>query len=125
MIIALVMFFILSFSNYHAIIADYNVDRYLNGKFSQTDVYALTSLGEDAVPAMTRLAKYYQETYNFPTDSTYNYYVKDYEKEYGEYFRLYSTLKGYSRKNDSVFEFSFPNYRAKQALKDYFGEDTK
>ncbi len=121
LIIALVMFLILSFSNYHAMIADYNVNRYLNGKFSQTDVYALTSLGEDAVPAMTRLAKYYQKTYNFPTDPTYNHYSK-YEKEYGEYYRLHSSLKGYRRKNDSVFEFSVHNRRAIKALKDYFGE---
>ncbi len=66
------MFALLSFSGVDAFIADYNVDRYLNGSIKVLDVEALGDLGYACVPSLERLinAEDNAEEYeNFPSGS--------------------------------------------------------
>lgn len=51
-------FMILSFSNPDSIIANYNVDRFINYECSDIDVEALVSLGDSAYPALIKLADF-------------------------------------------------------------------
>lgn len=51
-------FMILSFSNPDAIIANYNVDRFINYETSDIDVESLICLGDSAYPALVKLADF-------------------------------------------------------------------
>ncbi len=53
--VCVVMFAGLSLCNVNGIIANYNVDRYLNGDLKTVDVNALEDIGDAAVPALCRL----------------------------------------------------------------------
>ncbi len=56
---AILMFAVLVLTPVDRIIADSNVDRYLSGSLSSVDIELLVELGDDAVPAMIRLAEDY------------------------------------------------------------------
>ncbi len=56
-IIGLAMFMILSFSQPNQLIANYNVANYLNGNLEDIDIYHLDSLGDNAIPALIKIAK--------------------------------------------------------------------
>ncbi len=103
--VAFVMFLGLSLSNYIGIIADYNVDRYIQGKAEAIDVTALNEMGVSAVPAMVRLSEYWDANPDEANDVTRDY--------------LNNTLESYKRtldSTDSFTEFSIPNHRAKSSF---------
>ena len=59
--VAVVLFAALTLSSPDRLIADYNVDRYLDGTLKSVDVEMLGELGDDAIPALLRLADYWDE----------------------------------------------------------------
>ena len=59
--VAVVLFTILTLSSPDRLIADYNVERYLDGSLKSVDVEMLGDLGDDAIPALLRLADYWDE----------------------------------------------------------------
>ena len=70
--VVVAMFGLLSFSGADAFIAEYNIDRYLNGTIKRLDVEALGDLGYASVPSLEKLinAGEHTEDYeNFPNDS--------------------------------------------------------
>lgn len=101
---------VLVISDYNALIANYNVERYVSGKTEEIDLKALINADTSAVPAITKLMKHCQE--NGKTET------------YG-YTRLNSKLldekKRLERQND-VFSFSFPNQRAMNAIEEYYAK---
>ncbi len=81
--VVVVMFGLLSFSGADTFIAEYNVDRYLNGTIKRLDVKALGDLGYAGVPSLEKLisagenAEQYE---NFP-ESTYSIVCVDADYE--------------------------------------------
>lgn len=59
--VAVVLFAALTLSSPDRLIADYNVDRYLDGTLKSVDVEMLGNLGDDAIPALLRLADHWDE----------------------------------------------------------------
>lgn len=55
--VTVVLFAGLSLSNADSLIAKYNVHRYIEGSLDTVDVYALSELGDSAIPQMLRLAE--------------------------------------------------------------------
>ena len=106
----------LSLCNADSIISKYNVDRYLDGSLKTVDIYALSNLGEAAVPDMIRLAKHYDDKYG--TDITEKTsYFKYYSDDYFE-LRQALILAQQTERNDSVFGFSLNSMRAEKALEE-------
>lgn len=105
------MVLVLAMSNYNAVIAEYNVERYISGESETVDVKSLVKLGTAAVPSMTRLAVYMEE--QGMTDD-------------GGYLMLRSEIEKERIKLDekrSIFELSVPSVQAKNAISDYYGEN--
>lgn len=112
LLVCLIFFAALSLANVNGIIADYNVDRYLDGKLDTVDIGALDQLDDSAIPALVRLAE-----------------ALDERKEKGEavpeemYRMLSDTLESkaaYMQEyENSIFEFNIPAHRAKTALVEY------
>ena len=59
--VAVVLFAALTLSSPDRLIADYNVDQYLEGTLKSVDVEMLGDLGDDAIPALLRLADDWDE----------------------------------------------------------------
>ena len=71
------MFFALSVSGSDALIAKYNVDRYLEGSLDRIIVSDLEKLGDAALPQYIRLEKELKERENAVTsDTMYEYFEK-------------------------------------------------
>lgn len=58
-LVFLLMFSVFCLFGYDKFIADYNVDKYISGDLDTVDVRSLIDLGDPAVPALFRLAEYY------------------------------------------------------------------
>ncbi len=96
------LFALLGLSGTDSIIAEYNVDRYIDGTLESVDLEAMSELGDSAIPALVR----YGETLD-PDSCEYTalkYYLEEYEKGLG----------------DSFFGISIPRERAKKALNKIF-----
>lgn len=101
---------VLAVSDYGSFIANYNVERYVSGETDEIDLKALINADTSAVPAIVRLMEHCQE--NGKTDS------------YG-YTRLNSKLldeKKHLERENTVFSFSFPNQRAKNAIEEFYAK---
>ena len=59
--VAVVLFTVLTLSSPDRLIADYNVEKYLDGSLKTVDTEMLGDLGDDAIPALLRLADYWDE----------------------------------------------------------------
>ncbi|MBQ0109827.1 MAG: DUF4173 domain-containing protein, partial [Clostridiales bacterium] len=57
--VCVLMFSVFCLIGYHKLIADYNVDKYISGDLDTVDIRSLIDLGDPAVPALFRLAEYY------------------------------------------------------------------
>ena len=79
----LILWLALSAMNIHAVVAEYNVDAYLDGRMEELDAGYLGSLGYGAAPALNKLAAAYGEpgvdwqTWDFYMDHTLNHYTAD------------------------------------------------
>lgn len=109
MAVCIVMFTALSLCNVNTQIAQYNVDRYLDGTLESVDVDALTELGDSAVPAMVQLLQA----------------IDDDPEEQMLYQEIYDTLERKAKRirlgftDESIFAFDIPHHKAKQALLSY------
>ena len=92
-------FAILCFANTDALIAKYNVDRYIDGSLTDIDAEALYKLGDSAVEHLVRLYEHED-----------NAYTKLCIKEY-----LYESKENIEN-SSSVFSFTLPGLGAKAAL---------
>ncbi|MBQ4317244.1 MAG: DUF4173 domain-containing protein [Clostridia bacterium] len=107
--VVIVMTALLGLSNYKTLIADYNVERYISGDSENLDAIALAKLGPSAVPAMTRLADYWDEQFEIP--------------EYYGHEHIHKSLRQQKEKlsqKEGVFTFSIPDQRARNALEKYY-----
>ena len=102
-LVCLAFFSVLALSCPDTLIAEYNVDRYLDGTLETVDIEAMYELGDAAVPAMIRLYENMPEN----ADQTMKNGISGY-------------LKGLSHKEISFFSFDLPTYRANRALSRIF-----
>lgn len=58
---SVLLFAVLSLGNIDAVIAGYNVDRYIDGSLPTVDIEAMDDLGDAAIPELVRLANYMDE----------------------------------------------------------------
>lgn len=112
-IVAAVLFFaLIALPNTDAVIASYNVDRYLDGTLSGVDIDELEELGISSVEARIRLEKEWRSREKLGIAALSNE-----EKEKLE--RLTATLDAEKENLDrSFFAFSIPNYRARVLLEE-------
>lgn len=108
--VCVVLFSALALCNADAVIAEYNVDRYINGTLDTVDIYALDSMGESAVPSLVRLSEHLEEK-----KSSGAHYSEALYEELHEYLDIESEYL--NRKEMTVFSFNIPEYRAKKAIK--------
>lgn len=101
-LVCLAFFSVLALSCPDTLIAEYNVDRYLDGTLETVDIDAMYELRDAAVPAMVRLYE------NMPKDASV-------ELKLDLYDYLEENLQDYGEKT-SFFSFDLPAYRAKNAL---------
>ncbi len=109
-----VMTAVLSFANHPAVIANYNVNLYIDGKTDKIDVATIYSLGDSAVPALVDLVEFWDG--DNLTEAQEN--DKTVHRE-----RLIKNLKiskNRLKREKTIFSFSLPSYRAERALNDYF-----
>ncbi len=103
---------LLSFSNLNGLIADYNVNAYLDGRLESVDVQTLAELGEPAVPALVKLAEHYRQQIATSGDS---FAISASQR------LLEKTLVAYrDNRQGGLFCFSLPRHRAEKALEYYF-----
>lgn len=107
----------LSLSNIDQIIAQYNVNRYINGTLKTVDMNAMDDLGDAAIPELVRLAEYLDSKYD--TDISAEACESDDEL----YDQLYYKLNYISdelkkrQENNSFFSKTIPEIKAINALK--------
>ncbi|MBO5111615.1 MAG: DUF4173 domain-containing protein [Clostridia bacterium] len=101
-LVCLAFFSILALSGPDAQIAEYNVDRYLDGSLEDVDVIAMYDLDDAAVPAMVYLYENMPDT----ADEMLRNKVTDYLR--GQLHEV--------DKNSGIFTFDLPAYRARKAL---------
>ena len=114
--VCIIMFSVLSLSNMDALIAKYNVDRYINGSLETVDMDAMDDLGIAAIPELVRLAEVLDERNG--TDITD---VSGAENEDDLYSRLaytlYNRAKYITKHEKEFFDLSVPSVRAEKALR--------
>ena len=112
--VCVVLFAALCLCNVRGMIAQYNVDRYLSGTLETVDLYAMEELEDSAIPALVRLAEETKEEqpefYDELTEFLYS--------------RAYSLALKEATLGTDIFDFTFPAYQARNALKDYWPEIT-
>ncbi len=101
-----VCFSVLALANTDGIIADYNVDKYLDGSLDSVDVEMLADLGDPAIPALVRLEKETREN-----DKWINKQA-DHPLSRAAHDHLYAEHE------ENVFSYTLPTYRAKALLSD-------
>ncbi len=104
-VVCVAMFAGLSLCNAGGIIADYNIDRYLEGDLKTVDIDALEEQGIVAVPALCRL---------------YDTYLDGGKTTGTKYFRVKQVLEAQASalQESDVWSFTVPQARAEQALRD-------
>lgn len=115
--VTVAMFFALSVSGSDALIAKYNVDRYLEGSLDRIIVSDLEKLGDAALPQYIRLEKELKERENAVTsDTMYEYFESNDFKLLSE---LEFTLEKCSANSDyNWYEITLPKLLAESALKE-------
>ncbi len=107
--VCVVLFSALSLCNINEIIAEYNVNRYLNGTLQSVDISAMDDLGDSAIPACVHLAEEL-EAQKAP-------YAIDFYRDLTDLLED----KAYDIKSSdsSIFSFTIPTHKAKVALTRY------
>ncbi len=115
--VLVVCFALLSLGNTDALIARYNIDRYLNGTLKTVDIYALHALGEGAIPEYVRLAEELDERNG--TDISSDDLVEPEEDEmyYGLSLSLREEAYRLEAEENGIFSYTLSKIRAKAALK--------
>ena len=117
-VVIVTSFAILALGNADRLIAQYNVDRYLNGTLQTVDIDAMSDLGDAAVPQLVRLAKHLDDQNG--TDIA-NVTYADIEYQTDLYSQTAAALLHQSRawqeSDHSIFSFTVNGAAAKAALK--------
>ncbi len=104
--VLVVCFAVLCLGNVDGFIADYNVDRYLDGSLDRVDIDILRDLGDSAVPALVKLEKATEDEklhiYNLTVNALDDMAERMLEQE----------------DDENIFSYTLPTYRAKVLLKD-------
>lgn len=108
------MLLILTASNHTRIIAEHNVDMFINGKTKTIDVNALDGLDSSSSPALVRLAEFWDE------GSLNQAQQSEKELRYEHLVNMLDAKKKSLEAKKSFTRFSFPDYYALNALNDYF-----
>ncbi len=115
-LVCVALFAVLALSGTDRLIAQYNVDRYLEGSLETVDVEAMEDLGDAAIPALVRLAKELDRK-NGTNISEFRYDVADFYDNY-LYNRVgYALLDAADREPHTFYSFTLPRHRADAALK--------
>lgn len=101
-----VCFALLCVANADGLIADYNVDRYLDGSLKTVDTDILFELGESAVPALVRLEEATKDTAGYE-----NTRANDILNRMAESIAC-------NEEDENIFSYTLPDYRARALLKD-------
>ena len=110
---AILFFALIALPNTDAMIANYNVDRYLDGTLSDVDIDELEELGISSVEARIRLEKEWRAREEAHGATA----LSNEEKE--KLAQLCATLDAEKENLDrSFFAFSIPNYRARVLLEE-------
>lgn len=102
--VCVVLFAVLSLSNVDALIARYNVNRYINGSLESVDVDALEDLGDAAIPEMVRLAEVLEDT-------------DDKELYEDVNNKLFKAAARFENDDKGIWSYTLPYIRAEKALK--------
>ena len=113
--VAVAMFVCLALSGPNRWIARYNVDRYLDGSTAQVDLYALESLGDDAIPELLRLEEAFREENGGQRPNVEGSYWYNYED--GSYERLLVILRDRAAENKPFFRQNLSGLLAESALR--------
>ena len=115
--VTVAMFFVLSVSGSDALIAKYNVDRYLEGSLDRIVVSDLEKLGDAALPQYIRLEKELKERENAVTsDTMYEYFESN---DFKLVLELEIALEKYSANSDyNWYEITLPKLLAESAIKE-------
>lgn len=109
LIICVLMFALLALPNVDAIIAKYNVGRYLSGSLSTVDIDAMEELGSSAVPSLVELTKHLQN----------NERNREEEALYKDLTQYLNVIADEIKGNDKdIFSFTIPDALAEKSLKD-------
>ena len=111
-LVTVILFGALALSGVDRHIAEYNVDRYLDGSLEKVDIKALTDLGDAGVPQLVRLAKAIDGENG--TDIT-KVRPEDID-ESNMYNDLVIALHGYDYSDCGFFSYTVPQSKAKAAL---------
>lgn len=107
----------LAFTNYPMLIAEYNVELYIDGKAEEIDVQHLYQLGNSSAPSLVRLAEYWERDDLSPEHALDS--EEGLEQLRTELGHRYNRLK----RDDAFTSFSLPKYRAEKALSAIFGSE--
>lgn len=118
------MLALLTLSNYNGIIADYNVDRYIDGTLESVDLDAMQSLGTPALPAVIRYAEFYEEKYGADIKA---YFLEEEGKlptadTPRKIALTISILKNNATQKEVFTSFTIPDMKAKSAFEKYVEE---
>lgn len=108
-IVCVSMFALLALPNVDAIIAKYNVGRYMNGSLDTVDIEAMQELGSSAIPSITELNEYLKEKDRTTQEGALYYDVMCW---------LNSVADDIEEKDKDIFAFTIPDAMAEKALKD-------
>ncbi|MBQ9848106.1 MAG: DUF4173 domain-containing protein [Clostridia bacterium] len=118
------MLSVLLFSDYNAIIADYNVDNYISGDLQEVDVDALYELGSPAVPALVRLAEYNDS--EFGTDIANDVNNWHFFVEHPDHYEIVFYIRAFNNdidiENTPFTALTVSDIKAKKALNDYLNK---
>ncbi len=104
--VLVVCFAVLCVGNVDGFIADYNVDRYLDGTLDDVDVDMFIDLGDSAVPALVKLEKATKDK-NHSVRVRANTILNNTAQDLFE-----------QEKEENIFSYTLPTCRAKALLKD-------
>lgn len=118
------MLALLTLSNYNGIIADYNVDRYIDGALESVDLEAMEDLGVAALPAVIRYAEFYEEKYGVDIKSYFTEEETELpQEEIPRKIALTISILKYEFNESKPFtSITAPALKAKKALEAYLNE---
>lgn len=112
--VCVVLFAVLSLANTDALIARYNVDRYLDGSLATVDVEAIDALGDAGIPDLVRLAGILEDRIDKGSAT---------EEERALYddllIRIHRKAEMFAAQERGIFSFTLPYIRARDALRSF------
>ena len=123
--VAVVMFAFLAFAQTDKFIAEYNVDRYIDGTLDNVDIDMLKDLGDASIPSMVRLLEYWSEEYDYDYEIFFNGQLATHlqgnfpqTSEFRDYSDLCKSLRIMARNRDNnVWSYTLLRKNANDSLK--------